>query len=145
MFSPGKFHGQSLAGYSPSQNHKELDRTELLSTYSRWKPPSSYQSRSSMLSFLIFLLKNSQSLSTIHTSGTEIKLHLLKGKVSNNLLISKTHLQEYPHLQPTYSEYQKQYKITVHCVLFSQKLQFIKISVTFKLRMVQQSVHSLFN
>ena len=45
MFSPGKFHGQrSLAGYSP-RNHKELDRTELLSTYSRWKPPSSYQSQ----------------------------------------------------------------------------------------------------
>ena len=45
VFLPGKFHGQrSLAGYSP-RNHKELDRTELLSTHSRWKPPSSYQSQ----------------------------------------------------------------------------------------------------
>ena len=27
VFLPGKFHGQSLAGYSP-QSHKELDLTE---------------------------------------------------------------------------------------------------------------------
>jgi len=27
VFLPGKFHGQSLAGYSP-QSHKELDMTE---------------------------------------------------------------------------------------------------------------------